>query len=215
VRPLALLIAVLAALSLLTPPASASPTTIITVGTSIEAGVGVNPGESWPSRLDARTDATVTDLSLGGGAYTAPNSVGDTIRKHVEQAIEQHPDVIILGGPVNDLVRLSDVTPLREAVFDAANAVQAAGIRVVVVGIFPFSDGGAFAAGWWPTLEQRRTTYNQWASYMYGNAYVDLTWCLHETTSYRADARWFRDGLHPTRVGDAVIAECFPLERLG
>jgi hypothetical protein len=130
VRPLALLVTVLAALSLLTPPAQASPATIITVGTSIEAGVGVNVGESWPSRLDERTDATVTDLSLGGGAYTAPNSVGDTIRKHVQQAIEQHPDVIILGGPVNDLVRLSDVTPLREAVFDAANAVQAAGIRV-------------------------------------------------------------------------------------
>jgi lysophospholipase L1-like esterase len=214
VRPLALLVTVLAAVGIV-PAASASPSTIITVGTSIEAGVGVNLGESWPSRLDERTDATVTDLSLGGGAYTAPNSVGDTIRKHVQQAIEQHPDLIILGGPVNDLVRLSDVTPLREAVFDAANAVQAAGIRVVVVGIFPFSDGGAFAAGWWPTLEQRRNTYNQWASYMYGNAYVDLTWCLHETYSWRADARWFRDGLHPTRVGDAVIAECFPLERLG
>jgi hypothetical protein len=89
------------------------------------------------------------------------------------------------------------VTPLREAVFDAANAVQAAGIRVVVVGIFPFSDGGAFAAGWWPTLEQRRTTYNQWAAYMYGNAYVDLTWCLHETTA-----------TGPTRAGSAT--DCTP-----
>ena len=208
------LLAVLVLLAFSPSPAQAVPSTVITVGTSIEFGVGLNPGESWPLRLDARTSADVSDLSLGGGAYTADSSSGDSLRKHVDQAIGQHPDVIVLGGPVNDLVILSDVTPLRQAVFDAVAAIQAAGIRAVVVGIFPFNDGGAFPAGWWPTLESRRTAYNSWAQAMYGTRYVDLTWCLHESTTWRGDARWFRDGLHPTRVGAALTAECFPLERL-
>lgn len=195
-------------------PAAADPLTVITVGTSIEAGVGVNPGESWPQRLDVRTAATVTDMSLGGGAYTASFADGDNIRRHVDAAIAQHPDVIVLGGPVNDLVRLSDVGPLRDAVFSAAFAVQAAGIRVLVMAILPFDDGGAFAAGWWPSLEQRRIAFNSWCAAMYGPACVDLGWALHQTSSYRADARWFSDGLHPTRIGHGLMAETFPVERL-
>jgi lysophospholipase L1-like esterase len=216
-----LTVVLLMAVSLLAVPsiATAGPRVIVTVGTSIEAGVGVQAGESWPSRLDLRTDDTVVDRSLGGGAYTHDNELGDNIRKHVEAAVaELHPDVLILGGPVNDLVSLdlSQIGQLDWAVYGAVSAAYTAGVkRVIVMGILPFTDGGAFTAGWWPTLEQRRTAYNQWAHNMWGANYVDVGWCLHETTTYRADARFFRDGLHPTRVGAALIAECFPLERLG
>jgi lysophospholipase L1-like esterase len=220
------LIAALAALLVLAPPvppAAAEPVSypedlphVITVGTSIEAGTGHLPGESWPERLAQRAPGyEFTDMSLSGGAYTGDSATGDNIRKHVDAAIAEQPDVIILGGPVNDLVRLSDVGPLRQAVFDAANAAQSAGIRVVVMAILPFNDGGAFAAGWWPTLEPRRTAFNDWCQAMYGPACVDLTWALHETTTWRGDNRWFRDGLHFTRVGADLAAEAFPLDRLG
>lgn len=210
-----LVLALIAAASTVAPAAAAQQT-VITVGTSIDYGTYLQPGESWPSRLALRAPGySFTDLSLPGGSYTRDNSLGDNIRKHVDQAIARHPDVIILGGPVNDLVTLTDVGPLRQAVFDAATAVQNAGIRVVVMAIFPFTDGGAFQAGWWPNLEARRQTYNTWAGQMYGTACVGLDWALHETYSQRGDSRWFSDGLHPTRVGAALIAEAFPTERLG
>lgn len=195
--------------------AAADPPRAITVGTSIEAGVGNGPGESWPQRLALRAPGyAFTDMSLGGGAYTADNSAGDNIRKHVDAAIAQHPDVIILGGPVNDLVSLYDVSPLRWAVFNAASAVQNAGIRVVVMAIPSFNDGGAFTAGWWPTLEQRRQDYNTWCASMYAAQCVDVSWAVRETTTQRGDRRWFRDGLHPNRVGAALLAEAFPIDRL-
>jgi lysophospholipase L1-like esterase len=215
-----LTVVLLMAVSLLAVPsiATAGPRVIVTVGTSIEAGVGVQAGESWPSRLDLRTSAQVADRSLGGGAFTHDNELGDNIRKHVDAAVaELHPDVLILGGPVNDLVSLdvSQIGTLNWAVFGAVNAAYAAGVRkVIVMGILPFTDGGAFTAGWWAPLEQRRTAYNQWASEMWGANYADVGWALHETTTARGDARFFRDGLHPTRVGAALIAECFPLEKL-
>jgi lysophospholipase L1-like esterase len=178
----------------------------------------VQAGESWPSRFAARCGCQLFDRSLGGGAYTHDNSAGDNIRKHVDAAVaELHPDVLILGGPVNDLVSLdvSQIGTLEWQVYGAVNDALAAGVRkVLVMGILPFTDGGAFPTGWWPTLEQRRTTYNQWASDMWGGNDVDLTWALHETTTYRGDARWYRDGLHPTRVGAALVAEVFPLEKL-
>lgn len=194
-------------------------TTVVTVGTSIEAGTWLNAGESWPSRLAQRAPSrTFLDRSLPGGAYTHNDSSGDNLRKHVDAAIALRPAQIILGGPVNDLVSLADITPLRQAVFDAGNAVTAAGIALLVMGVFPFTDGPqppyAFPTGWWPSLEPRRSDYNTWAQQMYGTRFVDLTWCLHETTTWRGDDRWYLDGLHPTRVGAALLAECFPLERL-
>lgn len=198
-----------------TTEAADSLPTVITVGTSIEAGVGQADGESWPQRLAQRApNLSFTDMSLGGGAYTADNSLGDNTRKHVDAAIALHPDLIILGGPVNDLVQMADVGPLREAVYEAVDAARAQGIRVLVMAIFPFDDGGALAAGWWPNLEQRRSTYNTWCAEMYGPDCVGIDWALHETTSWRADGRWFHDGLHFTRVGAALVAEAFPLDRL-
>lgn len=198
-----------------TPSAEAEPLTVITVGTSIENGTGLAAGLSWPSRLAQRAPGhTFTDMSKGGGAWTAPDENGVSLRDHMREAVAAAPDLVIVGGPVNDLVRLTDVGPLRQAVFEEVYAAQQAGVDVLVMGIFPFNDGGAFQPGWWPNLEQRRTTYNSWAAQMYGARYIDVTWCLRESYSYRGDNRWFRDGLHPTRVGAALIAETFPLERL-
>lgn len=190
---------------------------MIIVGTSIEFGTGLAAGQSWPSRLQARTPGwTITDMSKPGGAYTATDETGDDIRAHVDAAIALDPDLLIIGGPVNDLVRLNDITPLREAVFEAVNAATTAGVPVLVMGIFPFTDCAncAFQAGWWPNLESRRTTYNNWAKAMYGQRYVDLSWWLKETATSRGDSRWFRDGLHPYRVGAALIAEAFPTDKL-
>lgn len=200
--------------------ATASSQVVVTVGTSIEAGYGVQLGESWPSRFTARCGCQLYDRSLSGGAYTHDNELGDNIRKHVDAAVaELHPDVLILGGPVNDLVGL-DVTQigqLDEAVYAAVDDAYKGGVRrVLVMGILPFTDCAtcAFPTGWWQTLEDRRQQYNQWASDMWGGNDVDLTWALHETSSWRGDARWYRDGLHPTRVGAALVAEVFPPEKL-
>jgi hypothetical protein len=176
-------------------PAHAAPQVVVTVGTSIEAGVGVAIGQSWPSRFADRCGCHLEDRSLPGGAYTHSNEAGDNIRKHVDAAVaELHPDVLILGGPVNDLVGLdvSQIGQLDWAVYGAVNSALTAGVRrVIVMGILPFTDGGAFSAGWWPTLEQRRQQYNTWARDMWGGNNVDLTWALHETTTYRGDVRWF------------------------
>lgn len=201
--------------------AAAVPLRIITVGTSIEAGTGHGPGESWPQRLADRAPAdwVFTDNSLPGGGYTSKTAEGLTIRDKVNEAIALKPDVLILGGPVNDLISLSDVTPLRQAVFDAVSAATAAGVpKVLVMGIFPFNDcaGCPLQAGWWPNLEDRRNAYNTWARDMYGLNYIDSSWWLHETNTHRGDRRWLRDSsLHYTRTGAALIAEVFPLERIG
>lgn len=219
-RLLAVLLLTVGLLSGLTP-ATAAPLRIITVGTSIEYGTGHGPGESWPQRLNLRAPAdwVFSDNSLPGGAYTSRTKEGFTIRDKVNEAIALKPDVLILGGPVNDLVSLSDVTPLRQAVFDAVNAAKSAGIpKVLVMGIFPVNDcdGCPLQLGWWPNIENRRQTYNTWARDMYGLDYIDSSWWLHETSSQRGDRRWLRDSsLHYTRTGAALIAEVFPLERIG
>lgn len=194
---------------------------LVTVGTSRESGAA-DPWPSWPARLDARLGGgQVVDRSLGGGAYTHDDPAGDNIRKHVDAAVaELHPDILILGGPVNDLVSLSleQIGDLNLAVYNAAGAAYAAGVkRVIVLGILPMTDGGpgyAFPTGWWPSLEPRRQVYNTWAHDMWGSSYVDMSAWLKETSTARGERRWFRDGLHPNRVGAALIAEAFPTDVL-
>jgi len=184
--------------------------TVVVVGTSIEDADGP---DGWRPRLAARLGIPVVDRSLGGGCYTAADSNGDTIRKRIDEAVgELEPGVMFLAGPVNDLVRLSDVGPLRWAVHEADVAATAAGWRVVGGAILPFHDGPgcAFQAGWFPNLEARRQAYNSWAAAHFAGRWVDLTWVLCETASVRGDRRWFRDGLHPNPLGAAIIAEAFP-----
>ena len=226
VARLALVVALLVALLVaagggiaLTGAANAAGQVVVVVGTSLENGTGLSAGQSWPSRLAARYAGTIHDRSLGGGAFTRNLSDGDNLRKHIDAAIaELHPNVLVIAGPVNDLVSLSDVTPLRWEVFNAVNAAKAAGVqRVLVTSIMPFTDGNgyAFPTGWWPTLEKRRTDYNSWAKAMYGANYVDQSPWLKETTTARGDRRWYFDGLHPSRIGSALIAETFPIELFG
>lgn len=192
---------------------------ILTVGTSLEAEEG--PG-GWRYRLDQRMGGgRLVDRSLGGGAWTHPNADGQTIGSRLNAALaELSPDVVFLGGPVNDPVSLYDTSSLRWAVQHGIDACWAAGVRRVVVGgILPFTDGGAFSAGWWPRLEQMRVSFNEWAAYAGqvepGVEYSgDLAAVLAAPGGTRGDARWFRDGLHPNRFGAVLAAEAFPIELL-
>lgn len=189
--------------------------TIVVCGTSIEAFTGPT---SWRERLDARLGGgRIKAYSLGGGAYTRANANGETIRTYVDRAIaEQPPGLMYLAGPVNDLMitYLEAMSDVEWAVHHADVAATAAGWTVLGGAILPFTDGGAFAAGYWPALEQRRQHYNSWAAAHFGSRWVNLGARLAETATARGDNRWFSDGLHPNRFGAAVIAEEFPMERL-
>lgn len=187
---------------------------LVTVGTSLETGAA-DPWPSWPQRLDQRLGGgQVIDRSLGGGAYLRDLD-GDNLRAHVDAAIaELPPAVMLLAGPVNDLVHVADTLELRWAVHHADETARAAGWRVLGGAIWPFHDGGAFQAGWWPALEERRQAYNAWAAVHFAGRWVDPGWLLTETTTSRGDARWFRDGLHPLALTAALVAEAFPIDLL-
>lgn len=206
--------------ALAAPTAAAAPEAgcgpVVTIGTSLETGA-LDPWPAWPQRLDMRLGGGhVTDRSLGGGSYTHDID-GDNIRRHVDAVIADCPPAVMyLGGPDNDLVSLNldQIGQLNWAVHYADEAATAAGWRVLGGAVLPFTDGGAFPAGWWPTLEQRRQAYNSWGAAHFGDRWVDSSWALRETTTARGDARWLRDGLHLTRPGAALIAEVFPLDKL-
>ena len=223
-----LVVLLLLASALVLPGAGATaeavaPTVVVTIGTSIPAGTGAGSvSQSWPERLEDLTGLNVVDRSLGGGAYTADNSAGDNIRKHVDAAIVEFADVenkvMILDGPVNDLVRLSidQIGQLNWAVHYADEAARNAGWHVVGQAILPFNDcsGCAFQAGWWPNLEQRRDAYNSWGAAHFAGRWADPFVWLKETGTDRGDRRWYPDGLHPREIGCAVIAEAFPKNTL-
>lgn len=200
--------------------AKAEPTIVVTVGTSIPAGVGVGSAASWPERLEDRTGLDVEDRSLGGGSYTMENEYGDTIRKHVDAAIAEFADfenkVMILDAPVNDLVYSNDTGDLRWAVHYADEAATAAGWHVVAQAIYPFNDCAkcAFPTGWWGSLEPRRQSYNTWGAQHFAGRWTDPSPWLKETSSARGDQRWYSDGLHPVVAAHGLIADTFPLRLL-
>lgn len=200
--------------------------TIVVVGTSIEHGTWLDDPatQAWPQRLAQRAGKPIADYALPGGCWQYPNDAGESIRTRLDAALaEQHPDVVIVGGPPNDFVTTAtaDEGNINWAVQHAIDACMAAGVRrVVLMECFAFNDGGAFAAGWWPRLDGMRAQYNTWAwsagQNQPGVASVGLDWLLTVPNAYstRCDPRWFSDGLHPNRLGAALIAEAFPLDLL-
>jgi lysophospholipase L1-like esterase len=193
----------------------------VVCGTSIEDATGAN---SWVERMAKRlpADRIVLDRSLGGGCYTVPFADGDSISKHVQDAITEFASAtdktMILGAPMNDLMRLTTAeitTKLTQKVFDLTNLLRQSSWRVICMATWPITSGGPFPESYYPALTERRLAYNNWAAAYFGSDYVDLSWYLRETRDwYRADYRFFSDGLHPNSVGALIIGETFPIELL-
>jgi len=106
---------------------------ILALGDSLTAGLGVNPEESYPAKLQ-------TLLQENGYAYEVVNAwaswdTSDGLRERASLYLAEKPDLvlIVIGG--NDGLRALPTTNLEENILKIVDLYESAGVKVVLAGM--------------------------------------------------------------------------------
>ena len=115
-------------------PQAASPGTILVVGDSISAGYGLPPGEVWVSLLDAKLKAEKRPHRLVNASISGDTTAGG--RARLPGLLKQHkPAVVVIELGGNDALRGQQLEATQANLDAMVAAAQAAGARVLVVGL--------------------------------------------------------------------------------
>ncbi len=123
-----------------TPPAAAH--TVLIVGTSFTAGLGLDPDESWPALLQQRIDSAGLPFTVRNAGLSGETSAGALRR--MDWLLRGPVDVFVLETGANDGLRGLDPDSLRANIEAAIGKVkrERPNARICVV-----PDGGASKHG--------------------------------------------------------------------
>ena len=167
---------------------------VVALGDSLTAGLGVAADEAFPARLQA-------GLRTEGYAYRVVNAgvSGDTTAgglRRVDWVLRANPEVVIVALGANDGLRGLSPQAMRDNLEEIVARLQAAGARVLLVGMrLPPNYGAEYT-------KQFAAVFPAVA----GHAKVALMPFLLDGVA--ADPRLNQaDGIHPTAAGQQLIAD--------
>ncbi|MBM4439722.1 MAG: arylesterase [Candidatus Rokubacteria bacterium] len=173
--------------------ARAAERTIVVLGDSLTAGLGVAPDEAYPALLEAR-------LRREGFAYRVVNAgvSGDTSAgglRRLDWVLRQTPELVVVALGANDGLRGQPVSALRDNLLAIVERAKAAGARVLLAGMrVPTNYGADYSrefAAVFPEVAKKTG--------------VPMVPFLLEGVA--AQARLNQgDGIHPNAEGQRVIA---------
>ena len=166
---------------------------IVALGDSLTAGLGVAADEAYPALLETR-------LAREGYAYRVVNAgvSGDTTAgglRRVDWVLRAKPEIAIVALGANDGLRAQSPQAMRENLTAIVKRLQAAGARVLLVGMrLPPNYGADYTTEFQAVFpEVARST---------GAAFMPFL-----LDGVAADTRLNQpDGIHPTAAGYQVIA---------
>lgn len=169
---------------------------VLFVGTSLTAGLGVDPSEAYPARIQAKIDSAGLPYRVVNAGVSGETSAG--ARRRADWLFRQPVAVLVLETGANDGLRGLDPDSLRaniQAIIDRARALDPAP-RIVLVGMeAPPNLGAAYTSRFravYPELA-RRNDAALVPFLLDGIAGVDT---LNQA-----------DGIHPTASGHRLMAE--------
>jgi acyl-CoA thioesterase-1 len=131
-------------------PATAAPVkhadaapVVLCVGTSLTAGLGVDPSEAWPARLQEKIDAAGLRYRVVNAGSSGETSAG--ARSRIDWLMRQPVAVLILETGANDGLRGQDPAFTREnmqAILDRAKR-QPPPPKLVIAGMQALPNYGA------------------------------------------------------------------------
>jgi acyl-CoA thioesterase I len=167
---------------------------VVVLGDSLTAGLGVAADEAFPARLQARIRAE-------GYAYRVTNAgvSGDTTAGglgRVDWVLRANPEIVIVALGANDGLRGQSPPAIRANLEEIVARLQAAGARVLLVGMrLPPNYGADYTKEFeaiFPAVARR--------------AKVALMPFLLDGVA--ADPRLNQaDGIHPTAAGQQIMAD--------
>ncbi|MCP5220380.1 MAG: arylesterase [Zoogloeaceae bacterium] len=112
----------------------AQAATVLVLGDSLSAGFGLRADQAWPAHLQRKLDALPGKHTVINASVSGETTAGG--RARLPQAIAAHaPDVVVIELGANDGLRGLPVTLMRENLLAMVDAAEAAGAKVVLVGM--------------------------------------------------------------------------------
>ena len=177
--------------------AATSPdrTSVVFLGTSLTAGLGIPADQAFPALIQDTLDALGLDVQVINAGISGETSAGGLRR--VERLVRQPVGVLVLELGANDALRGLDVATMRsnlEAIIDRATSEHPEA-RVVILGMRAPPNMGAVYAGAFdrvfPEIAQAK-----------GAALVPF---LLDSVAGIAELNQ-DDGIHPTAEGHRIMA---------
>jgi acyl-CoA thioesterase I len=167
---------------------------VVALGDSLTAGLGVTVDEAFPARLQTRLRAEGYDYRVVNAGVSGDTTAGGLRR--VDWALRAHPDVVIVALGANDGLRGQSPQAIRANLEEIVARLQAAGARVLLVGMrLPPNYGAEYTKEFeavFPAVARR--------------AKIALMPFLLDGVA--ADPRLNQaDGIHPTAAGQQMIAD--------
>jgi len=177
--------------------ADAGKRTVLFVGTSLTAGLGLDPDDAFPALIQAKIDSAglpFRTVNAGNSGETAAGA-----RRRVESWLIRQPfDVLVLETGSNDMLRGQSVDSTRAAIQAIVDTVRAAhpDARIVLAGMYALPNLGAaygrrFAA-MYPELAEK-------------NRLVLIPFLLDGVGGHPELNQ--PDGMHPNETGERRVAE--------
>jgi len=177
-----------------TMPAAAKPVSIVALGDSLTAGLGLGPGESFPEQLEAALNAHGAEVTVSNAGVSGDTSLDGLAR--VEWSVPADADIVIVELGANDALRGLAPAVTRKALSDILATLTGRGQAVLLAGMLaPPNLGDAYGKEFNPIYAGLAAQYQAvlYPFFLEGVA-ADAT--LNQA-----------DGMHPTAAGVARIVE--------
>lgn len=167
--------------------------TIVALGDSLTAGLGLKPAEAFPARLEAKLRAQGYDIRIVNAGLSGDTSAGGLARLNF--SVPSGTDGVFLALGANDMLQGTSAAAARANLDTIMTRLRARNIRVALTGMRSASNwGNAYRIafdGMYPALARKHG--------------VTLDPFLLEGVALNPALNQ-RDGIHPTAAGADMIA---------
>jgi acyl-CoA thioesterase-1 len=174
--------------------AAAAPPRILAFGDSLTAGLGLNPEQAFPARLQARLAAGGIDVQVLNGGVSGDTTADGVAR--LDWALADHPDVVLVELGANDALRGIDPKLAYANLDKILGRLKASGAQVMLLGM-------AAPANWGRDYQQDFAAIYPALASKYK---VPLYPFFLDGVALDASLNQ-RDGMHPNARGADIIAE--------
>jgi acyl-CoA thioesterase I len=176
------------------PAASSGPPIVIFLGDSLTAGLGLDAAQAYPAILGSRFAAQGKPLRVINAGVSGDTTAGGLRR--LAWLLKQKPEALVVGLGANDGLRGVPLVDIERNLREIVRRSQAAGVRVLLLGMqIPPNYGPAYAGGFTAMYPRIAKDLD-----------VPLVPFLLKDVGGVPELNQ-ADGIHPTAVGQRKVAD--------
>lgn len=189
---------VLLALFFVTMPAQAETKTILALGDSLTAGLGLDPAKAFPARLEAELKATGQDVVIMNAGVSGDTTAQAAAR--LEWALTDEVDAVIVALGANDALRGLPPEQAATALDEILGKLKTRNLPTLVLGMRSPPNLGPDYAAKFEAMFPSMTTKHGAALYPFFLEGVAADPKLNQA-----------DGMHPNAAGvDEIVTRVLP-----